>query len=268
MNKRTKAIAKAFLLSGIGTVVTAIAAGSLSKSKSTPAKVLSVGASALAGLAIFYGESERFTSESLISLQHEMIDDLQESKEKLRKENAALEDEKWTLEMEKWDLDRENFKLKWDIDTNKEIAKLEEDDEEEVAEDEVIISSDDFKNWNPEVTKVIVVKEATEGEQKALERAKSYLECDSFSREGLIRQVVYEGFTTNQAAYAVDSLGVDWAEQAVKTAKNYFKYSSKPSEEGLINYLKQDKFTSEQISCAALETYSIEESLSNLFGEE
>lgn len=260
MNKRTKAIAKAFLLSGIGTVVTAIAAGSLSKSKSTPAKVLSVGASALAGLAIFYGESERFTSESLISLQHEMIDDLQESKEKLRKENAALEDEKW-------DLDRENFNLKWD----KEIAKLEddeEDDEEEVAEDEIIISSDDFKNWNPEVTKVIVVKEATEGEQKALERAKSYLECDSFSREGLIRQVVYEGFTTNQAAYAVDSLGVDWAEQAVKTAKKYFKYSSRPSEEGLINYLEQDKFTSEQISYAALETYSIEESLSNLFGEE
>lgn len=230
MNKRTKAIAKAFLLSGIGTVVTAIAAGSLSKSKSTPAKVLSVGASALAGLAIFYGESERFTSESLISLQHEMIDDLQESKEKLWKENAALEDEKWTLEMEKWDLDRENFNLKWD----KEIAKL-EDDEEELDE----CSS------NLDIRKT------------ALKKAEDYLSRLILSKARLIKQLKNEGFTEDEARYAADNVNVDWATNAAESAEEWMRGEhDNYSEDNLTWFLKMwEEYTDEEVAHAVAQVW-------------
>jgi hypothetical protein len=45
------------------------------------------------------------------------------------------------------------------------------------------------------------------GERNALETAINYLEYTSFSRQGLIDQLLYEKFTEAQALYGVDAVG-------------------------------------------------------------
>lgn len=83
------------------------------------------------------------------------------------------------------------------------------------------------------------------GNRNALNRANYYLNIASFSRDGLIKQLEYEGFTTEDATYAVNNCGADWYEQAAKMATEYINGSSF-SYIGLVNELKHDGFTVEQ----------------------
>ncbi len=82
----------------------------------------------------------------------------------------------------------------------------------------------------------------TVSQQNALGKAQDYLEFQSFSRSGLIRQLEFEGFSTADATYAVENLTVDWNEQAAKKAEDYMSFSSF-SRSGLINQLTFDGFT-------------------------
>src|SRR5699024_6703818 len=82
-------------------------------------------------------------------------------------------------------------------------------------------------------------------QMNALGTANRYLYLMAFSREGLIGQLEYEGYTTEDATWAVDNCGADWNEQAVKKAEDYldtmaFSYS------GLIGQLEYEGFTTEQ----------------------
>ena len=61
----------------------------------------------------------------------------------------------------------------------------------------------------PTPTRVISV-----AAQNAARMASDYLDYTAFSRQGLIDQLVFEGFAADVAAAAVDSLSVDWFEQA------------------------------------------------------
>lgn len=88
-------------------------------------------------------------------------------------------------------------------------------------------------------------KNATTGEINALEKALIYLNYTSFSRSGLIDQLEYEGFSTEEATYGVDNCGADWNEQAAKKAQSYLDYSSF-SRQGLIDQLVFEGFTQEQ----------------------
>lgn len=88
-------------------------------------------------------------------------------------------------------------------------------------------------------------KNATTGEINALEKALSYLNYTSFSRSGLIDQLEYEGFSTEEATYGVDNCGADWNEQAAKKAQSYLDYSSF-SRQGLIDQLVFEGFTQGQ----------------------
>jgi hypothetical protein len=73
----------------------------------------------------------------------------------------------------------------------------------------------------------------------AREEAQSYLNFKAFSRKGLIDQLSSKygaGYTLAEATFAVDSLGVNWNEQAVKAAKEYLDF--KPfSRQALIEQL-------------------------------
>lgn len=86
---------------------------------------------------------------------------------------------------------------------------------------------------------------ATSGEKNALEKALQYLDYSAFSYSGLIEQLEYEGFTEEEATYAVDNCGADWYEQAVLKAEQYLDYSSF-SRSGLIEQLEYEGFTSSQ----------------------
>ena len=78
--------------------------------------------------------------------------------------------------------------------------------------------------------------------KNALKTAKSYLRYSAFSYTGLVGQLEYEGYTTQEATYAVDNCGADWNEQAAKCAESYLKYSSF-SRTGLIEQLEYEGFT-------------------------
>jgi Host cell surface-exposed lipoprotein len=82
-------------------------------------------------------------------------------------------------------------------------------------------------------------------QQNAVQKAKDYLDYTAFSRQGLIKQLEYEHFSTEDAAFAADSITVDWNEQAAKKAKDYLGYTAF-SHDGLINQLEYDGFTPAQ----------------------
>ncbi|MFD6443968.1 Ltp family lipoprotein [Promicromonospora sp. NPDC060204] len=81
--------------------------------------------------------------------------------------------------------------------------------------------------------------------------AQDYLDYQAFSRQGLIDQLSSEygeAFPVKDAEFAVDSLDVDWNEQAAKAAQDYLDYDSF-SRQGLIDQLSSkygDQFTVEQ----------------------
>ena len=90
----------------------------------------------------------------------------------------------------------------------------------------------------------------TAGQRNALKKAKEYLNFSAFSHDGLIGQLEYEGFTSEEATYGADNCGADWNEQALKKAKSYFEFSSF-SYSGIIEQLEYEKFSSEQATYAA-----------------
>ncbi|SRR6056297_2585383 len=92
--------------------------------------------------------------------------------------------------------------------------------------------------------------EATTGERNALSKAKTYLDQMAFSRDGLIEQLKYEGFTHQQAVYGADNVGADWNEQAVRQAKIYLDQMAF-SRDGLIEQLKYEGFTHQQAEYGA-----------------
>ena len=72
----------------------------------------------------------------------------------------------------------------------------------------------------------------------------------AFSRSGLIKQLEFEGFSTEDATYGVDAQNADWNEQAVKVAKNYLD-SMAFSREGLIEQLEFDGFSTAEAEFGA-----------------
>jgi hypothetical protein len=54
----------------------------------------------------------------------------------------------------------------------------------------------------------------------------------------------FEGYSTEDATWAVDSLNVDWNEDAAEAAEDYLSYSS--SRSGLIEQLMFEGYTREQ----------------------
>ena len=85
----------------------------------------------------------------------------------------------------------------------------------------------------------------TVSQQNARQMAKDYLKYTAFSRQGLIKQLEFEGFSNSDAVYGVDYHDTNWKEQAAKCAKSYLDYSAF-SRKGLIEQLEYEGFTYEQ----------------------
>lgn len=109
----------------------------------------------------------------------------------------------------------------------------------------VIIDKIDTKTGGNTSTPGNEESNLTTGQKNALKKALSYLNLSAFSRSGLIKQLEFEGFTTEEATYAVDNSGADWNEQAVKKAASYLRLTAF-SKEGLIHQLEFEGFTHEQ----------------------
>lgn len=82
----------------------------------------------------------------------------------------------------------------------------------------------------------------TQGQKNAVKKAKSYLNVSAFSRNGLVEQLKFEGFTEEEATYGVEHCGADWEEQAGKKAQSYLTISSF-SYSGLVSQLEFEGFS-------------------------
>ena len=92
------------------------------------------------------------------------------------------------------------------------------------------------------------------GERMALSSAKNYLRTMGFSKKGLIKQLEFEGYSTEEATFAVNNCGANWKEQAVRVAKNYLNTMSF-SKQGLIEQLEFEGFTSEEAAYGVAQVY-------------
>lgn len=85
----------------------------------------------------------------------------------------------------------------------------------------------------------------TGGQRNAVRAARDYLDYTAFSRQGLIEQLEFEEYSTEDATFAVDYVAPDWNEQAALAAADYVDYTAF-SRQGLIDQLMFDGFTSAQ----------------------
>ena len=63
----------------------------------------------------------------------------------------------------------------------------------------------------------------TIGQRNAYRKAKNYLSFSAFSKSGLIEQLEFEGYSNEDATYAVDNCDVDWKNQATLKADDHIQ---------------------------------------------
>lgn len=85
---------------------------------------------------------------------------------------------------------------------------------------------------------------------QAVRSARNYLEFKGFSRKGLIDQLKYEGYSQEDATFAVDHISPDWNEQAAKSARSYLDFKGF-SRKGLIDQLKYEGYSDKQAAYGA-----------------
>lgn len=119
-------------------------------------------------------------------------------------------------------------------------VKVEDKTEEEAQETEAV--KEESKEVSEPKEEVVVEEpkeeepQLTASQKNAIRQADSYLSMMAFSRSGLIEQLEFEGYSKEDATFAVDNVEVDWREQAVKSAENYNELMPM-SRQGLIDQL-------------------------------
>ena len=84
----------------------------------------------------------------------------------------------------------------------------------------------------------------------AVSKAKSYTKYMGFSRDGLVDQLEFDGFSHEDAEYGADNCGADWNKMAVKKAESYTGFMGF-SRDGLVDQLEFDQFTKEEAEYGA-----------------
>ncbi|WP_022894355.1 Ltp family lipoprotein [Agromyces subbeticus] len=97
------------------------------------------------------------------------------------------------------------------------------------------------------VTLTVEVKpKLTLSQQNAVSKGQSYLAMMGFSRTGLIEQLEFEGFSTEDSTFAADFLAPDWNAEAAEKAKSYLEMMAF-SRDGLYEQLAFEGFEAGQI---------------------
>ena len=133
------------------------------------------------------------------------------------------------------------------VESTESIASEADEPESEIVEssEEVSSAASAAESTEESTESAEPVSDMTTGQKNALRSAQSYLEFSAFSYEGLIDQLEFEEYTTEEATFAADNCGADWNEQALKSALSYLDFSAF-SYEGLISQLGYEQFTHEQ----------------------
>ena len=116
---------------------------------------------------------------------------------------------------------------------------LQDNDDFDVNESEFFIDDD---------TNYVVLENDEQrniGENMAISSAKEYLDTQGFSKQGLIEQLEFEGYTKEEAVYGANNCGADWNAQAIRSAKSYLETQGF-SRQGLIEQLEFEGYTKEE----------------------
>lgn len=90
----------------------------------------------------------------------------------------------------------------------------------------------------------------TTSQANAVRSARAYLNLSGFSRSGLIKQLMFEGYAETDATYGVDAQKANWSEQAARSAKAYLDLSGF-SRSGLIKQLMFEGFSKQEAEFGA-----------------
>lgn len=112
-----------------------------------------------------------------------------------------------------------------------------------------VANADTFEP-GPPISPVSQLPLSPVSQENAVRTAEDYLDMSGYSRQGLIEQLEYEGFSTEDAMYAVDHATVNWYEQATRTAKDYLDMSGY-SHAGLVDQLEYEGYTPAQAEYGA-----------------
>ena len=93
----------------------------------------------------------------------------------------------------------------------------------------------------------------TTAQENAIATAIDYLDYTAFSESGLVDQLEFEGYKTEDATFAVNHIDVDWNVQAAAAAKDYLDYDSF-SRSGLIDQLEYEGYTTQQATYGVNQT--------------
>lgn len=113
---------------------------------------------------------------------------------------------------------------------------------------EILVSSENtLKNGAVSIEAII---NATVEQKNALKMARSYLKTNNFSYSRLIDQLMYSGFSRNDATFAADHCNANWYMQAASKAQRYLSIMAF-SRSRLIDQLMYEGFTADQAAYAA-----------------
>ena len=143
--------------------------------------------------------------------------------------------------------------------------EVSQDDESDVVEEASVAEEDEAEAEpveepaedpepveEPEPTEEAVPEgpDLTASQANAVRSAENYVSMTAFSRDGLIEQLEFEQYSTEDATFAVDHINADWGAEAVEKAEDYIDMMGF-SKQGLIDQLEFDKFTPEDANNAA-----------------
>ena len=148
-----------------------------------------------------------------------------------------------------------------DYDTQA-YLRLSEDVKNDVKKEDAIklLETYGFTKGNIEYAKTELEKKeepqakVTTGQRNALYKAEQYISIMAFSKTGLIEQLKFEKFSSEDAKFAVENIKVDWNEQAVKKAKEYLDLTAFSADD-LKGQLEFEGFTAEEAAYGVKEAY-------------
>ncbi|RZG78359.1 hypothetical protein EXE10_18235 [Acinetobacter sp. WCHAc060033] len=196
-----------------------------------------------------------FTAAIIVSLIVFGVTMSDETRARIDAENKAAQ-QKQAAEKEQARIEAENkVKEQARIDNEKQ-AEEKKQAEELVSNQTVKIEPPVIDTPPAEQKNIESTPSLTRPQLNAVRSANQYLSVAGFSRKGLIDQLSSEygdGYSKADATAAVDSLSIDWNEQAVRSANQYLSISGF-SCNGLIEQLSADagdKYTKKQASYGA-----------------
>ena len=146
-----------------------------------------------------------------------------------------------------------------------------------VTESDTDLDNEEESSLSDDLTTEVSADEKTEDitEEKEVEVdnssevdfiAETYITTMPFSKSGLIDQLEFEGYSTEEATNVVEKLDVDWMEQAKLKAQDYFE-TMPFSKDGLIEQLVFEGFSEEEANYGATQVEDAENSNSSKTGE-